>query len=335
MNPPPPPARFDAVRKPFSLPLLLAIAALHLAVFYGLARALAPDLTAAVEQTVVSAFTLEAPPPPPPPPEPDAAEEGAAGDPGREETAKPVAAPPPERVLRKETPLPRVASTGTANRSGAADAGEGTGAAGSGDGTGSGNAGSGRGSGLASKPVHIAGEINNARDYPVPEAGRAARRGTEVIVRVIVGVDGRALSPTHCVKNGRLYRYYVAQRVLKGDAAGDDSIVRRVPAAEIEAAVVDQVRALLRQPDVVVGTWLAARREAPDLTECEVRDALHRLDPMWAELFPAEQARIARALVERVVVGPAGADIRLRVEGLAGLVRDLTAIAPEVVRGAT
>lgn len=192
MNPPPPPARFDAVRKPLSLPLLLAIAVLHLAVFYGLARALAPDLTTAVEQTVVSAFTLEAPPPPPPPPEPDTAEEGAAGDPGREETAKPVAAPPPERVLRKETPLPRVASTGTANRSGAADAGKGTGAAGSGDGTGSGNAGSGRGGGLASKPVHIAGEINNARDYPVPEAGRAARRGTEVIVRVIVGVDGRA-----------------------------------------------------------------------------------------------------------------------------------------------
>lgn len=37
---------------------------------------------------------------------------------------------------------------------------------------------------------------------------------------LIFGVDGRALSPTHARKNGRLYRYYVAQRVLKGDAAG-------------------------------------------------------------------------------------------------------------------
>ena len=35
--------------------------------------------------------------------------------------------------------------------------------------------------------------------------------------------------------------------MLKGDAAGDDGIVRRVSAAEIEAAVVDQVRTLLRQ----------------------------------------------------------------------------------------
>ena len=73
----------------------------------------------------------------------------------------------------------------------------------------------------------------------------------------------------------------------------------------------------------MVGTWLAARDEAPDLSEAEVRDALHELEPLWDELFPAERARIVRLLVERVEVGPEGADIRLRVEGLAGLVRDL------------
>ena len=152
---------------------------------------------------------------------------------------------------------------------------------------------------------------------------------------MIFGADGRALSPSHCRKNGRLYRYYVAQRVLKGDAAaGDDGIVRRVPAAEIERAVADQVRALLRQPEVVVGTWLAARAGATDLTESEVRETLERLDPLWEELFPAEQARIVRLLVERVEVGPAGADIRLRVAGLASLVRDLDAGAPTSTRAA-
>jgi DNA invertase Pin-like site-specific DNA recombinase len=148
---------------------------------------------------------------------------------------------------------------------------------------------------------------------------------------LIFGVDGRALSPTHCRKGGRLYRYYVAQRVLKADAAGDSSIVRRVSAAEIEAAVVDQVRALLRQPEIVVGTWLAARTNVLGLTEGETHDALQRLDPVWEQLFPAEQARIVRSLVERVVVGPAGADIRLRLDGLGGLARDLTAIAPSVL----
>jgi DNA invertase Pin-like site-specific DNA recombinase len=173
------------------------------------------------------------------------------------------------------------------------------------------------------------------RESPRVRANRNRQQTPALLKGLIFGPDGRALSPTHCRKNGRLYRYYVAQRVLKGDGAvEDDGIVRRVSAAAIEAAVVEQVRALLRQPEVVVGTWLAARAEAPDLTEAEVREALGRLDPLWDELFPAEQARIVRALVERVEVGPAGADIRLRVEGLAGLVRDLGAISPEALRAA-
>ena len=67
----------------------------------------------------------------------------------------------------------------------------------------------------------------------------------------------------------------------------------------------------------------AARAEAPDLTETAVRDALEHLEPLWDQLFPAEQARMIRSLVERVEIGPAGADIRLRVEGLTSLVRDL------------
>ncbi len=62
-----------------------------------------------------------------------------------------------------------------------------------------------------------------------------------VDVIVVYKIDRLSRSLTHARKNGRLYRYYVAQRVLKGDAAGDASIVRRVSAAEIEAAVVDQV----------------------------------------------------------------------------------------------
>jgi len=78
--------------------------------------------------------------------------------------------------------------------------------------------------------------------------------------------------------------------------------------------LLNQARALLRQSEIVVGTWRMARAEAPNLTEMKVRDALHRLDPLWESLFPEKQARIVRSLVERVVVGPAGAAIRLRVE---------------------
>ncbi len=87
--------------------------------------------------------------------------------------------------------------------------------------------------------------------------------------------------------------------------------VGRVPAAEIEAAVIDQLRVLLRSPEIIVATWRAARQEIDGLTEAEVREALERLDPLWDELFPAEQARIVQLLVERVDVAADGIDIRL------------------------
>lgn len=77
------------------------------------------------------------------------------------------------------------------------------------------------------------------------------------------------------------------------------------------------------QPEVIVGTWRAVREEAPEVTEAEVRETLVHLEPMWAELFPAEQARLVQLLVERVTIGPTGADIELLVDGLSSLARDL------------
>ena len=133
------------------------------------------------------------------------------------------------------------------------------------------------------------------------------------------------------MRRGRQYRYYVSQAVLKGT---EDCPIRRMPAGEIETLVVDQVRALLRQPEVVIGTWRAARADAGDLTEGEVRAALERLDPLWDELFPAEQARIVQLLVERVDVGLDGAAVTLRTAGLVGLARDLGGIGAEARRAA-
>jgi periplasmic protein TonB len=185
---------FGLQRKPLSWPLIAAIVLLHVAALYGLARALAPDFTAVVEREVVSAFsvTITAPPDPPPPENQSEPDEGARGDPGRDAVAQAVTAPSPKVRIKPDPPRPRAASTGTASQSGAAQAGAGTGAAGSGEGTGSGNSGNGRGGVAVSKPVHISGGIDNARDYPVPPGGREARRGTQVIVRVIVTPDGRA-----------------------------------------------------------------------------------------------------------------------------------------------
>ena len=95
--------------------------------------------------------------------------------------------------------------------------------------------------------------------------------------------------------------------------------VRRIPAAEIEAAVVDQIKLMSRSPEIIVATWRAAKAQIKGLTERQVREHLHGFDELWDELFPAEQARIVQLLVARVDVSPTGADITLRTDGLATL----------------
>ena len=160
---------------------------------------------------------------------------------------------------------------------------------------------------------------------PRMRAGSTRAATPALLKGLLFGPTGSAMSPTHTRRGDKLYRYYISQSVVKRGA--DDCPVSRVPAAEIETAVVDQLRGMLRSPEIIVSTWRSARPEIDGLSERQVREALEGLDPLWDELFPTEQTRIIQLLVERVDVGVAGLKVRLRVQGLARMVQDLAGIA--------
>jgi site-specific DNA recombinase len=152
--------------------------------------------------------------------------------------------------------------------------------------------------------------------------GCRARAATPALLKgLLFGPTGRAMSPTHTRKHGKLYRYYVCQAALKGEV--QPSPIRRVSAAAIEAAVIDQLRALLRSPEVVMATWRAAGPQIEALSEAAVREALERLDPLWEELFPAEQTRIIQLLVKRIDLKTDGLELQLRTQGLGHVVQQL------------
>jgi site-specific DNA recombinase len=153
----------------------------------------------------------------------------------------------------------------------------------------------------------------------------SARAQTPALLKgLLFGPDGAAMSPTHTRKAGRLYRYYVSQSVMK---QGNTCPVRQIPAAEIERIVIEQIRSLLQTPEIIVQTWRAARKTDRTLAESEVRGALLEFEPIWNELFPAEQARIVELLVERVDLKPDGIDLHLRIEGLTSLCSELRSSA--------
>jgi site-specific DNA recombinase len=161
--------------------------------------------------------------------------------------------------------------------------------------------------------------------FQEPPRRRAAstRAQTPSLLKgIIYDATGIAMSPTHTRKRGRLYRYYVSQTILKQGSA--DCPVARVPAAEIEKIVIDQVRLVLLSPEVIVQTWRSARKSNKGLTESEVRNSLQTFDPLWSQLFPAEQSRIIQLLVERVDVLIDRVDIKLRIAGITSLIAELT-----------
>src|SRR6478672_2015323 len=159
------------------------------------------------------------------------------------------------------------------------------------------------------------------KENPRKRAGTARAQTPSLLKGIIFGPTGLAMSPTHTRKNGRLYRYYLSQTVLKRGAG--DCPVSRVPAAEIEKIVIDQVRTLLLSPELIVQTWRSARESNKGLTESDVRSSLLAFEPLWNDLFPAEQSRIIELLVERVDVQTDRVDIKLRIAGVTSLIGEL------------
>jgi DNA invertase Pin-like site-specific DNA recombinase len=149
------------------------------------------------------------------------------------------------------------------------------------------------------------------------------RAKTQYLLKGIVfGSDGRAMSPFQTAKqNGRRYRYYVPQRDIKEHAGA--SGLPRLPAAELESAVLEQLRGHLRSPDMVKEVLPQAQKYDPSLDEAIVTVAMKRLDDVWDQLFPAEQMRIVRLLVRQVNVSPNNMSMDLHPTGIQQLVLEL------------
>ena len=169
---------------------------------------------------------------------------------------------------------------------------------------------------------------------PAHRRSAATRAHVPALLKgLIFGPNGRAMSPSHTRRRGRIYRYYVTREAI---ADGYDTCaVTSVPTAGVEGAVLDHVQRLLAAPELVARTWATARQEGEDeITEREVTMLLADFAAIWNELFPAEQARILQLLVERVDVREDALEVRIRTEGLASLVGELLQGAKQTARAA-
>ncbi len=183
------------------------------------------------------------------------------------------------------------------------------------------------------------------------QAKGATRHETPALLRGLIkcGHCNCSMGPTFTRKKGRTYRFYLCVSAAKKGYA--TCPVKSVSAGTIETAVVNQLRFVLRSPEIVARTIRESRlREAEEVermraegenanarglevnavTEADVIESLQKFDGVWDALFPGEQARIVQLLIERVDVRPDGIELRLRGDGLKSLVAELKARNVEV-----
>jgi DNA invertase Pin-like site-specific DNA recombinase len=116
---------------------------------------------------------------------------------------------------------------------------------------------------------------------------------------LIVDAQGQRMTPTHAVKKGHRYRYYVSTSLITG-ARSDHAKGWRIPAGDIEGLVLDRLRAFFAS-ETNVGEALSGF----DLDASTLRSALSeakQLAESWADLPSNKVRELVRSVVEAVEI---------------------------------
>ncbi len=148
------------------------------------------------------------------------------------------------------------------------------------------------------------------RQNPRKRANNTRAQAPALLKGLIFTATGAAMTPSSTKKGARRYRYYVSMDVIKNREPSDAGIPRRLPADLVEAAVVTELRRVMRAPSITAQVIAHLAREGHAFAEADVISALQTFEDVWAQLFPAEQTRIVQLLVRRVTGDVRGAGHR-------------------------
>jgi len=105
--------------------------------------------------------------------------------------------------------------------------------------------------------------------------GMRETKAPSMLRGLIFSPEGRAFTPGWTSKGPKQYRYYINTNAIKlGKEACE---VRRVPAGEIEGVVIEQLRGVLRAPEILAAAVREVTLSRPDISEA---DAIQTLQSM-------------------------------------------------------
>jgi site-specific DNA recombinase len=154
------------------------------------------------------------------------------------------------------------------------------------------------------------------------EANGVERKGARdraklayLLAGVLFDAEGEAMTPTHAVKKGVRYRYYVSRRLVTDvKASGQRDQQRResgqrLPSGELERLVVDRIRTFFADPDAVTDSLPPRRRSAPSIKRA--LGAVVEFVRVIAAENSGKTFDLLRPLIARAQVHPDRIDIEL------------------------
>ena len=138
-----------------------------------------------------------------------------------------------------------------------------------------------------------------------------ARDERNLLVGLLFDTKGNRFTPSHSLKNGRRYRYYVEHSLMTGEKAAKSQL-RRIPANEIENAVRDGLTQFLASPPRLLEALGSV------LDASAVNQAIRAGERLSRDLKAVPTASMSqiRPLLQRVTIGDGTIEIRVMVEAL-------------------
>jgi site-specific DNA recombinase len=125
------------------------------------------------------------------------------------------------------------------------------------------------------------------------------RKEPSLLTGILFDAHGHTMTPTHSVKEGTRYRYYISHHLIVG-ADSDKADGQRIPASNLEALVIDRVRALLADAVAISHAMSAAKLSAS--AQRKLQDAATAFSARWSGLTTPSIHDFLHAIVGRVQV---------------------------------
>ncbi len=136
------------------------------------------------------------------------------------------------------------------------------------------------------------------------------------------GYCGRSLMITYARKGEKKYFYYLCNKYE--NSGKKDCPLARIPCWDIEKIILRELGKMFNTP-TMIAEILGCLKSDATIDNSEIVGCLNSIEEIWNDLFPGEKTRLARMLIDNVVVFRDKLLISIKKAGLSAMIQELKA----------